>query len=279
MFALNAKYSKGCLHLKALKPNYTLLSVEIKKEDEFQYIDEGQGEVLLLLHGLFGALSNWSSVTNYFSKNYRVIIPLMPIYEMPLKDAGLEGLYAFIQRFIAFKKLDKLTLIGNSLGGHVALIYTLRQQHMVKRLILTGSSGLYENTMGGSFPKRGSYDYIQERVGYTFYSPEVATKDLVDEVFEVTRSIPKCKRMIVIARSAQRHNMAHEIHDIKVPTQLIWGLNDTITPPVVAHEFDRRIANTELRFIDRCGHAPMMEHPALFNSYVSSFLQKHQLVH
>ncbi|WMJ72573.1 alpha/beta hydrolase [Cytophagaceae bacterium ABcell3] len=246
---------------------------DIKNRNGFRYIDEGEGEVMLLLHGLFGALSNWESVINCFSNKYRVIIPVMPIYETPIKSASVDGLVSFIEGFVEEMKLDNMTLLGNSLGGHVGLIYTLRNERKVKKLVLTGSSGLFENSMGGSFPKRGSYTYIKERVEYTFYKPESATKELVDEVFNIISSIPKCMRIIAIAKSAQRHNMAKEITKIKVPTLLIWGLNDTITPPMVAHEFNRLIEGSILRFIDKCGHAPMMEHPETFNQILIEFLE------
>jgi pimeloyl-ACP methyl ester carboxylesterase len=248
------------------------MPIVVKEENGFKFVDEGKGPVLLLLHGLFGALSNWEGVVSRFSKNFRVVIPMLPIYEMPIKEAGLEGLRKFVEDFIAFKKLDDLIIMGNSLGGHIALLYTLKNSIKVKKLILTGSSGLFEDSMGGSYPKRGNYEYIRERVAYTFYDPNVATKDLVDEVFETTRSIPKCMRIVAIAKSAQRHNMAEEIPNITSPTLLVWGLNDTITPPIVAHEFNRLIPNSQLKFIDKCCHAPMMEHPEKFNELVEDFL-------
>lgn len=248
------------------------MALSVKEEDGYKYVEEGQGPVLLLLHGLFGALSNWEGVVGGFSDRYRVVIPMLPIYEMPIREAGLEGLSRFLKDFVEFKKLDNMILIGNSLGGHVGLLYTLNNEEKVKKLILTGSSGLFEDSMGGSYPKRGNYDYIRERVSYTFYDPRVATKDLIDEVFDITNSIPKCLRIVAIAKSAQRNNLADEIPNIKVPTLLVWGLNDTITPPLVAHEFNRLIPNSELRFIDKCCHAPMMEHPEKFNEIVSEFL-------
>jgi pimeloyl-ACP methyl ester carboxylesterase len=204
-----------------------------------------------------------------------VIIPLLPIYELPPREAGLEALLAFLEEFVAFKELSNVTVIGNSLGGHVGLLYTLKNQDNVQKLVLTGSSGLFENSMGGSFPKRGSYDYIRERVAYTFYDPAVATKELIDEVFETTSSIPKCMSIVGIAKSAQRHNLAKDLHQIKVPTLLVWGLNDTITPPHVGYEFNRLIEDSELHFIDKCCHAPMMERPHEFNIILERFLEKH----
>ena len=253
---------------------YCRMNWEIKSEQKFKYIEEGEGEVLLLLHGLFGALSNWDEFINRFKKDYKVIIPLLPIYDMPLKKAGVPGLVDFVSEFIEMKQLKDLTLIGNSLGGHIGLVYTLQNEAMVKRLILTGSSGLFENTMGASFPKRGNFDFVKEKVEYTFYDPKIATPELVDEVFAVTKSIPSCLRMVAIARSAQKNNISEELYKIKKPTLLIWGLNDTITPPIVAHDFNRLINGSQLRFIDKCCHAPMMERPNEFNDYVVSFLKE-----
>jgi pimeloyl-ACP methyl ester carboxylesterase len=249
------------------------MSLTIKQENGFSYVDEGEGEILLLLHGLFGALSNWESVVATFSPHYRVIIPLMPIYEMEIREASVEGLAQFIESFVKLKNLKDLTLLGNSLGGHVGLVYTLDHPENVKRLVLTGSSGLFENGMGGSYPKRGSYEYIRERVAYTFYDPATATDELINEVFEITSSIPKCMRIVAIAKSAQRHNMAESIHRIDIPVLLIWGLNDTITPPAVAHEFQRLLPRADLYFIDKCCHAPMMEKSDRFNKILLRWLE------
>jgi len=248
------------------------MALQIREEEGFKYIDEGEGQPMILLHGLFGALSNWESVVHTFSNNYRVLIPLLPVYDMPLRQSGLDGLVDHLEKFVELKSLDNMILIGNSLGGHVGLIYTLSHQKTVNKLVLAGSSGLFENTMGGSFPKRGSYEYIKERIEYTFYDPKTATKELIDEVFETTKSIPKCLRIVAMAKSAQRHNMAKELHKIKVPTLLVWGLNDTITPPMVAHEFNKLIPNSELCFIDKCCHAPMMERAEEFNTILKKYL-------
>lgn len=250
------------------------MNYQIRHEGKFTFIEEGEGETLLLLHGLFGALSNWDGVLSGFKSQYRVVIPMLPIYELPIRKASLDTLLSFVEEFVAFKGLKDVTVLGNSLGGHVGLLYTLKHQDNVRRLVLTGSSGLFENGMGGSYPKRGNREYIAERVAYTFYDPKVATEELIDEVFEVTNSIPKCMSIVGIAKSAQRHNLSKELHAIKIPTLLVWGLNDPITPPHVGEEFHRLIENSELQFIDKCAHAPMMEHPEEFNRILMEWLQK-----
>ena len=238
------------------------------------YIEKGKGNPIILLHGLFGALSNWKTVVNEFSKNHRVIIPKIPLTEINVKEANLESLTNFVKRFIDKMKLKNFILIGNSLGGHIGLIYTILHPKKVKKLILTGSSGLYENSFGGSFPKRGDYNYINDRVNHTFYNPNILSKKYIDDVFNTLNDNAKCLNIITIARSAQRNNLAKKLYKITCPTLLVWGLNDTITPPSVAHQFHKLIPKSRLKFIDKCCHAPMMESPAKFNQLIKPFIEE-----
>ncbi|RYU91090.1 alpha/beta hydrolase [Mucilaginibacter terrigena] len=246
----------------------------LKEEKGFSYIEEGEGETLLLLHGLMGALSNWDEVIKEFSPNYRVIIPVLPIYDMPLLTTGVRSLSKYVHKFIKFKKLSNVILLGNSLGGHVGLIYVLAHPGYVKALVLTGSSGLYENAFGGSFPRRESIDFVREKVQYTFYDPAVATEELVQEVYQMINDRHKVIRILAMAKSAIRHNMKTELRKITMPVSLIWGRDDKITPPEVAVEFNELLPNSELHWIDKCGHAPMMERPEEFNKYLTMFLNK-----
>ncbi|MCQ6958803.1 alpha/beta fold hydrolase [Mucilaginibacter aquariorum] len=246
----------------------------LKEEKGFSYIEEGEGETLLLLHGLMGALSNWDEVIKEFSKNYRVIIPLLPIYELPLLTTGVRSLSKFVHKFIKYKQLSNVVLLGNSLGGHVGLIYVLAHPGYVKALVLTGSSGLYENAFGGSFPRRESIDFVREKVQFTFYDPKTATEELVQEVYQMINDRHKVIRILAMAKSAIRHNMKTELRKITMPVSLIWGRDDKITPPEVAVEFNELLPNAELHWIDKCGHAPMMEQPEEFNKYLQLFLDK-----
>ena len=211
---------------------------------------------------------------SYFSKTNRIIIPRIPITEVDVKEANLESLTEFIIKFINKLKLKKITLIGNSLGGHVGLMYSILHPKKVKKLILTGSSGLYENSFGGSYPKRGDFNYINDRINYTFYNPNILSIKYVDEIFKTLNDNAKCLNIITIARSAQRNNLARKLYKIKCPTLLVWGLNDTITPPSVAHQFNNLIPNSTLKFIDKCCHAPMMERPKIFNKLIEPFIRE-----
>lgn len=250
------------------------MSYEIKQDGKFKFIEEGSGEPLILLHGLFGALSNFRDLISYFSKKNKVIVPMLPLLDMDLLHTSVGGLQKFVSRFIDHRNYDGIHLMGNSLGGHVALVHILKSPQKIKSLILAGSSGLFESGMGDSYPKRGNKDYIRTKTQLTFYDPEMATEELVDEVFEITNNRLKVIKIISLAKSAIRNNLGEELNHIQQPTCLIWGNNDTITPPFVGQEFNKLIPHSELHFIDKCGHAPMMEVPDEFNRILDGFLTK-----
>ncbi|NSL85609.1 alpha/beta hydrolase [Chitinophaga sp. Mgbs1] len=228
---------------------------------------------MILLHGLFGGLSNWEAVIAHFRSGYDIHIPALPIFDQHKGD-NLEYLVQFLEDYVHRAQLDNLILVGNSLGGHVAILYTHRNQDKVKQLILTGSSGLHENLGMGSFPKRGNYAYIRERVEYTFYDPAIATDSLVAEVFKTTTDARKCLSIVRMAKSAQRNYVAHLLPEIKTPVLLIWGEDDKIAPPEVAREFEKHLPDVRLILLPQCGHAPMMEQPAAFNALLEAFLNK-----
>jgi pimeloyl-ACP methyl ester carboxylesterase len=246
----------------------------LKEEGEFRYVEEGSGPVLLFLHGLFGALSNFEETFSHFAKRFHVVVPVLPLYTMPMLSTNVGALADHLERFIKYKGWKEVNILGNSLGGHVALIYCSRHPEKVPALILTGSSGLYENAFGGGFPRREDKDFIRKKVAVTFYDPAHATDALVDECYETVNDKGKLIRILSLAKSAIRHNMASEIPKLKMPVCLIWGKQDTITPPDVAEEFHQLIPHSELHWIDKCGHAAMMEQPAAFNAILDTWLAK-----
>ena len=250
------------------------MEYQILQDGKFKFIEVGQGEPLVLLHGLFGALSNFSDLVDYFKHTHKVIVPMLPLFELDLLHTTVGGLQKFVKKFIEQRDYNHIHLLGNSLGGHVALVYILKNPERVRSLILTGSSGLFENGMGDSYPKRGDKEYIRKKTQLTFYDPAMATDELVDECFEITNNRLKVIKIISLAKSAIRNNLGDELNQIKQPTCLIWRNNDTITPPFVAREFNKLIPNSELHFIDKCGHAPMMEVPQEFNKILNAFLSK-----
>lgn len=251
------------------------MDYEIIEEGRFKYIEtKGGEENLLLLHGLFGALSNFEGILDHFSANHNVVVPILPIFELPIRKVSVTGLVNYVAEFVNHKEYPGVHLLGNSLGGHIALLYVLAHSEKVRSITLTGSSGLFESAMGTSFPKRGDYEFIRKKTSETFYDPDVATKELVDEVYDIVNDRNKAIRVIATAKSAVRHNLGDKLHQIEAPTLLVWGREDQITPAFVGEKFHELIENSRLIYIDRCGHAPMMEHPQLFNKYLEDFLQE-----
>lgn len=250
------------------------MEYEVKEDGKYSYIEEGEGVPILVLHGLFGALSNFGSVIAHFSKNHKVVVPRMPLYDLSLAKTGVKSLARFIEDFVEHKGYDEVILLGNSLGGHVALIYANKRPERVKAMVLTGSSGLYENAFGGSFPRRGDKEYIRKKIAVTFYDPKMVTDELVDVTFEIVQDRNRLIRVLALAKSAIRHNMRKELENYHMPVCLIWGRNDTITPPEVAEEFNEFLPDSDLYWIDKCGHAPMMEHPEEFNKLLDPWLTK-----
>lgn len=248
---------------------------DVINEGDFMYMEsKGSDEVLILLHGLFGATGNFKSIQDSFSKVYNVVVPRLPIMSMPMRKLSLEGLVNHVEQFIEFKGFSKVHLVGNSLGGHIAQLYALKRPERVKSITLTGSSGLFESAMGSTFPKRGDYDFIKKKAESTFYDPKTATKEIVDEVFETVNNREKALRVVITAKSAIRNNLEKLISAISCPVLLVWGLQDVITPSWVGEKFHEILPNSELELLDKCGHAPMMEQPKEFNKILSGFLSK-----
>ncbi|MCO6464723.1 MAG: alpha/beta hydrolase [Saprospiraceae bacterium] len=252
-----------------------MLKLEIKEEGKFKYMESGgDGKPLVLLHGLMGSLSNFQGIIDYFSKTHNVLIPVLPLFEISIRTFSVMRLVDYIVQFIDYKGFSKVHILGNSLGGHIAQLYTYKFPEKVESMILTGSSGLFESAMGSSYPKRGSYEYIKAKAESVFYDPAVATKELVDDVFAIVNDLKKAMCVVVIAKSAVRHNLEDKLNDIKNSTLLVWGIQDGVTPLWVGEKFHHLLPNSQLVKIDKCGHAPMMERPELFNQALDDFLKK-----
>jgi pimeloyl-ACP methyl ester carboxylesterase len=246
----------------------------LTNDGTFEYLTEGSGTPIIFLHGLLGNLSNFQHQLSYFGqRGYEGVVPLLPLYSMPLATTSVKSLTKFVKKFIDKKGYEKVYLVGNSLGGHIALLFQKMFPERVAGIVLAGSSGLYESAMGSSYPRRGDRSYIADRVRDVFAVKEVATDELIDQVFETVNDRMKAIKTLAISKSAIRHNMAEDIKSFDVPVCLIWGKQDAVTPPEVADKFHELLPKSELNWIDNCGHAAMMEHPNEFNEIVDKWLQ------
>ena len=251
---------------------------DLRNEGKYTYFEAGEGTPIVILHGLMGGLSNFEEVADYFSeKGYKIVIPELPIYTQNILKTNVKAFARYVKDFISFKGFDRVILLGNSLGGHIALYHAKMYPEKMLGLVITGSSGLYESAMGDSYPRRGDYEYIKQKAQSVFYDPKVATKEMVDEVYSMANDRIKLIKTLTIAKSAIRHNMAKDLPKMHLPTCIIWGKNDSVTPPEVAEEFHRLLPNSSLNWIDQCGHAAMMERPAEFNELMHAWLKENHL--
>jgi 2-hydroxy-6-oxonona-2,4-dienedioate hydrolase len=254
------------------------MPTSIVESSGYRYIDKGSSNShtpIVLLHGMLGDLNNWREcVDTLAEEGFRVIVPVLPVYDMPLSDTSISGLVAYVRGFIETLGLDATILVGNSLGGHVAVSYVLQYPDDVQALVLSGASGIYEVNAGTSVPRRHDREFIRERAEVTFYDPVHVTDDLIDDMYSVVSDRARVVRLIKMARSAKEEIVTDLLSTIETPTLLVWGRDDQITPPAVAYEFLERLPNATLHFIERCGHAPMIEHPEEFNRLMLAFLKE-----
>ncbi len=247
-------------------------------EGNFSYWEKGEGQPIIVLHGLMGDLSNFGELFDYFSEHdYRVIIPQLPIYTLPILKTNVKNLALYTRDIIKHLGLKDVVLLGNSLGGHVALYFTKHYPKLVKALVLTGSSGLYEKSLGSTYPKRSNEEYIRGKVEEVFYDPAIATDELVANIMDTVNNRGKVIRTLALAKSAIRHNMADDIPNMTMPTCVIWGKNDLVTPPEVGEEFHELLPDSDLYWVDKCGHAAMMEHPDEFNQILHRWFKERNI--
>ncbi len=250
----------------------------IKEEGKFKWIEEGDaGQPIILLHGLMGGADNFGEMVDFISKKYHVYGLDLKLFEGKLLKVSVKNLSDYLYEFMNKLGLKSAVLIGNSMGGHIALIFAKEHPDMVDGMILTGSSGLFESSMGSSFPRRGDKDYIRTKTEEVFYDPKVATDELIDRVFAIANNRISVLKLLGYAKSAIRHNMAEDIPNLQIETCLIWGHEDKVTPPHVAEEFHKLLPNSELNWIPKCGHAAMWEHPKAFSEIVLKWMEEHNL--
>ena len=228
---------------------------------------------VLLLHGLFGALSNWDDMIPEAKKFCNPIALQFPILTGHRSEVKVKALAAYAEYLIRQRDLGPVILCGNSLGGHVAMRICLAAPELVDCLVLSGTSGLYEHSVD-ALPVRPSAQYLREHMGRVFHNQDFVTDERINEVLEILSKRMNHLNLIHAARSAKRDNLINLLGEIKVPTLLLWGEDDQVTTMEVAKAFNTHIPNSELITIKNCGHAPMIEHPKWFADQMGRFLKE-----
>ena len=243
-------------------------------ERTFTTIERGEGSPILLLHGLMGAAKNWRPVLQNLSPDSHSIALDIPFFQEGIKLNTIPAIVDYVRDYIEHMDLKQLLVAGNSLGGHVGLHLAMAIPERIAGLVLTGSSGLYEREMGRPQGANPSRQWYYEKMCEIFYDPIMVTDEMVDDV-QAILSGRQCKRVLVsIAKSAKRDNLADRLGEVQCPVLLVWGKQDNVTPPDVADEFNSLLPNSELAWLDKCGHTPMLEHPAVFAKTMSKWWRR-----
>jgi len=241
---------------------------------EYRWRERGHGESILLLHGLMGQMDHWEPSVQRLGEISRAIALELPIFHPALPEASIAELRRYVRCFLEAQEIPRAVVGGNSLGGHVALELTLTHPERVSGLILAGSSGLFERGYTRGVPHRPSSEYVREKMQEIFYDPTLVTPAWVEEVRRVVTALPSAMRVVRFARDAKRHKLEERLPHIHVPTLIVWGEEDQITPPEVAQRFHALIPDSRLVFLAHCGHVPMLERPDTFNSVVRAWLEE-----
>ncbi|SMO74652.1 alpha/beta fold hydrolase [Fodinibius sediminis] len=249
---------------------------KVHTKNGFEYLniqaENPDAQHLVLLHGMFGGLSNYDPLLKKI-QGYTIFVPKIPIYELGVREISISRLTQWLRSFCKELNIEQPVLLGNSMGGHLALDYTRKYPDEVAALVLTGSSGLLEKDFGSTFPRRKDRNFIRKQANLTFYE-DLIDDTVMDEIMKVVKSPSKLTKLLALTRDTHSYNMEKYLPEINQEVLLIWGKQDEITPPEVAHMFLEKIPNAELHWIDKCGHAPMMEHPTQFATLLKDFLDR-----
>ncbi len=240
----------------------------------FRWCEHGEGEPVVLLHGLMGEIDNWQDSLGTLGRSCRPIALSLPLFDAALAEPSPPALAEYVRRFLDALDIPEAVVGGNSLGGHVALELALDHPGRVSGLILTGSSGLFERGFARGVPHRPSSEWIRGKMEEIFHEPSLVTPEWVDSVWRTIAERDAVLRLVRAARAAKRRNIEERLPEIEVPTLIVWGLDDRITPPEVAQRFHVLIPKSDLCWLSDCGHAPMLEQPARFNAIVEAWLAR-----
>jgi 2-hydroxy-6-oxonona-2,4-dienedioate hydrolase len=236
------------------------------------YIDTGVGKPIILLHGLFGNIAMWRSTINALKNQYRVVVPRLPIFEVPMHRANMNSLVEILHEFLDWNQLTDVCLIGTDMGAQLALDYAHRYEGRVKKIIISGSSGLFENSPIFEKDFNKDYDTVKSHVSDLFYNKNMIGSAVVNKVFETVNIFSKGLKISAFSKASKENEITNFLYKLDLPVLMIWGLQGEITPPTVALHFHDLLKFGTVKFIDECGHLPMVEKPGIYNQTVLDFI-------
>ena len=252
---------------------------------KISYVEAGDPAkpTVILLHGLGGNSSNWAFNIPALSQKYHVIAPDQIGFgksDRPLIKYRVATYVDFLDKFMSELKIDRATLVGNSLGGWVAALTAIKYPNRVERLVLADAAGLKPSDvdLGQVYSLNYSTrDEVRQLVKLVFYNQALFDSDAaIDQSMMVRIAANDGYTINSLIESIKRNEdfLNGRLGDIKKPTLIIWGKQDGLIKPSDGEQFKREISGSELIMFDQCGHVPMVEKAADFNKAVLAFLAK-----
>ena len=258
------------------------------------YIDEGSGPALLFVHGLGASMTNWSPSIEHFKHSYRVIALDLPGFGMSQRAGGectVEQFSGAILALLSQLGVDRASIVGNSLGGLLALHISLEHPELVESLVLVDSAGAHPfprwlrtatDRLPVSLLKRAVLFYAFKLPRYSwghrlagFYVRNEHTQAMLDEALSVEDRPDLDQYLdtyIRTTRTAISARLDDRIGEIDRPVLLVWGQKDLALPLKVGQRMNRMIKGSFLVAIPDAAHVPMLDQPEAFNAAVEVFL-------
>ena len=176
--------------------------------------------------------------------------------------------------FIDALGVDKVTLAGNSLGGWIAALVALDSPDKVSRLVLVDSAGLRSEAAQTDLPLNPATREEEKTLLLSLFADKArVTESLVNEQWDYRKDIHSTVQAAIESFKTKAPFLDNRLQDIKVPTLIIWGEQDTLVPLEVAERFTRGIRGSKLIVINNAGHLPQVEQPKAFTRAVKGFVK------
>jgi 2-hydroxy-6-oxonona-2,4-dienedioate hydrolase len=255
-----------------------------------RYLEDGPSDckTLIFLHGIGASAERWSRVIPTLSREYRVIAPDIIGFgysDKPVVEYTMDFFIDFFESFLDNLGISEASIIGSSLGGHIATEFAIRFPHMVEKLVLVSPAGMMRKStptldryiMAALYPEyQRVYEVFSEMV---YDSNTINQETLMDFVNRM--NLPSAKYAFMSTLSGIRYapRLTGRLSNITAPTLLMWGENDTTIPLAeYAHQYNEIPNMEELVVIKKCGHIAPIERPATFNRIVLRFLKRTTLI-
>lgn len=238
---------------------------------------------VILLHGLGGSIANWALNTSALAQNYHVFALDQVGFGKSDKPAlkYRVGTYVdFLDKFMAELKIEKASLVGNSMGGWIAALTAIKYPDRVEKLVLADAAGIVPANLDVNQIyqlNNSTRDEVRANMKRIFATPALQNNEALVDQFMTARVTANDGGTInsLIESIGRREDLLNDrIGEIKKPTLIIWGRNDGLIPVADAHTFNKGIAGSEILIFEQTGHLPQFEKAADFNKAVLAFLAK-----